>query len=109
MINIKIIMITFVAILSSAHASENYQDRLKVYLESKYEKYVKIAAQKLEVSPSYLESILKKENQNESIKFIGHPETKYGLCKVEGETTFMEVNSSVKCIDKNLNAKIVFI
>tara|TARA_B100000927_G_C16338351_1_gene418252 strand:+ start:201 stop:524 length:324 start_codon:yes stop_codon:yes gene_type:complete len=105
----KLILISFLLSSQTVLGSENFKDRLSIYLENKYEKFVQKASLKLDVSKDYLEKNFKKETLDESIKFIGFPETKYGLCKINGEATFLEVKSSVKCIDKALNGKIIFI
>ena len=103
----KVLLFSF--LIFSAHASDTFEQRLGQFLNKKYSSFISKASNKLNVSSDILGSKIEHQLNKDNIFFSGEIETDYGLCKLEGTLSFIDQNSSVKCITKDLKAKIIFI
>ena len=103
----KVLLFSF--LIFSAHASDTFEQRLGQFLNKKYSSFISKASSKLNVSRDNLGEKVKHQLNKDSLSFSGEIETDYGLCKLEGTLSFIDQNTSVKCITKDLKAKIIFI
>ena len=103
----KILLLYF--LIFSANASDTFEQRLGQFLNKKYSSFISKASVKLNVSQDILKAKLVHQLNKNSLSFLGEIVTEYGLCKLEGTLSFIDQNTSVKCITKDLKAKIIFI
>ena len=103
----KVLLFSF--LIFSAYASDTFELRLGQFLNKKYSSFITKASDKLNVSRDNLEAKIEHRLNKDSLSFSGEIETDYGLCKIEGTLSFTDQNTLVKCITKDLKAKIIFI
>jgi hypothetical protein len=90
-------------------SSENFDQRLGRFLNKKYSSYLNKASVKLNVPLETLNKKISHQLNNNSLSFSGEVDTEQGICKLEGKLGFIDQNTLVRCISKDLRAKIIFI
>ena len=92
-----------------ANESEHFSHRLNEYLKKKYTKILNKAEEKLGVSSDVLKEKVSSNLKDETLSFLGHVNSQYGTCRIEGFLKLMDQSSRAICISDNGSAKIIFL